>query len=149
MYQQHVSVHILPRLGHYKLASLTTPKIHAFADKLLEDGVSRAMARKVLTSLKALFGDAQLANVAQNVAATVRIKAGNSARAAAQGRRRYPDAGRDQEVDRRRTWPDASTVGDRGIHRPALPLSYEDCTGTDDLRKASSCTCAAVPTVMV
>jgi integrase len=53
MYRQHVGVHILPRLGGHKLASLTTPKIHAFADDLLARGVSRAMARKVLVSLRA------------------------------------------------------------------------------------------------
>jgi integrase len=77
MYRQHAGVHIFPRLGNHKLASLTAPKIHAFADDLLASGVSRAMTRKVLTSLKAL-GDAQRrGNVAQNVAATVRIKAGN------------------------------------------------------------------------
>ena len=80
MYRQHAGVHIFPRLGNHKLASLTAPKIHAFADDLLASGVSRAMTRKVLTSLKAL-GDAQRrGNVAQNVAATVRIKAGNEPR---------------------------------------------------------------------
>jgi integrase len=77
MYRQHLGVHILPRLGSHKLASLTTPKVHAFADGLLADGVSHAMARKVLTSLKSLISDAQRrGNVAQNVAASVRIKAG-------------------------------------------------------------------------
>ena len=76
MYRQHVGVHILPRLGNHKLASLTTPKIHGFRDQLLADGVSHAMARKVLTSLKALLGDAQRrGNVAQNVAQNVRIDA--------------------------------------------------------------------------
>jgi integrase len=75
MYRQHVGVHILPRLGNHKLASLTTPKIHAFADGLLADGVSHAMARKVLTSLKSLLGDAQRrGNVAQNVALNIRIE---------------------------------------------------------------------------
>jgi len=42
---------------------------------LLADGVSHAMARKVLTSLKSLIGDAQRrGNVAQNVALNVRIE---------------------------------------------------------------------------
>jgi integrase len=75
MYRQHLGVHILPRLGSHKLASLTTPKVHAFSDGLLADGVSHAMARKVLTSLKSLIGDAQRrGNVAQNVALNVRIE---------------------------------------------------------------------------
>jgi integrase len=78
MYRQHLGVHILPRLGSHKLASLTTPMVHAFADELLVNGVSHAMARKVLTSLKSLIGDAQRrGNAAQNVAASVRIKAGS------------------------------------------------------------------------
>jgi integrase len=75
MYRQHLGVHILPRLGSHKLASLTTPKVHAFKDGLLADGVSHAMARKVLTSLKSLIGDAQRrGNLAQNVALNVRIE---------------------------------------------------------------------------
>jgi integrase len=75
MYRQHLGVHILPRLGSHKLASLTTPKVHAFADGLLAEGVSHAMARKVLTSLKSLIGDAQRrGNIAQNVALNVRIE---------------------------------------------------------------------------
>ena len=75
MYRQHLGVHILPRLGSHKLASLTTPKVHAFANGLLADGVSHAMARKVLTSLKSLISEAQRrGNVAQNVALNVRIE---------------------------------------------------------------------------
>lgn len=97
MYRQHAGVHIFPRLGNHKLASLTTPKIHAFADDLLASGVSQAMARKVLTSLKALLGDAQRrGNVAQNVAATVRIKAGNERGERLKVGVEIPGSGRDQ-----------------------------------------------------
>jgi len=72
-YAQHAK-HINARLGNYKLAKLTTPRLNAFRDDLLAS-MSRAMARKVLTSLKSLLSDAQRrGNVAQNVALSVKIK---------------------------------------------------------------------------
>jgi integrase len=72
-YRQHISLHINPRLGHERLARLTTPGIHAFRDALLND-LSRPLAKKVLTSLKSLLADAQRrGNVAQNVARPVTI----------------------------------------------------------------------------
>jgi integrase len=72
-YQQHVTYHINPRLGREKLASLTTPRINAFRDDLLSH-LSRALSRKVLTSLKGILSDAQRrGNVAQNVARDVKI----------------------------------------------------------------------------
>jgi integrase len=70
-YRQHAR-HITDRIGNYKLASLTTPRVNAFRDDLLST-MSRAMARKVLTSLKSLLRDAQRrGNVAQNVALGVK-----------------------------------------------------------------------------
>jgi integrase len=70
-YRQHAR-HIGERLGTLKLASLTTPRINAFRDELLAS-MSRAMARKVLSSLKSLLRDAQRrGNVAQNVALNVK-----------------------------------------------------------------------------
>jgi integrase len=72
-YQQHVTYHINPRLGHEKLATLTTPRINDFRDSLLAN-LSRPLARKVLTSLKGILSDAQRrGNVAQNVARDVKI----------------------------------------------------------------------------
>ena len=74
-YRQHVALHIVPRIGREKLAKLTTPRINAFRDDLLAN-LSRAMAKKVLTSLKSLLRDAKRrGNVAQNVALDVSIKA--------------------------------------------------------------------------
>lgn len=71
-YRQHTK-HINDRLGNRKLSSLTTPIINTFRDDLLAT-MSRAMARKVLTSLKSLLRDAhRRGNVAQNVALSVRI----------------------------------------------------------------------------
>jgi integrase len=70
-YRQHAH-HITERIGKYKLASLTTPRVNTFRDELLAS-MSRAMARKVLSSLKSLVRDAQRrGNVAQNVALSVK-----------------------------------------------------------------------------
>jgi integrase len=73
-YEEHVRLHILPRIGREKLASLTTPRINQFRDELLRD-LSRPMAKKVLTSLKSILKDAvRRGDVAQNVARDVSIK---------------------------------------------------------------------------
>jgi integrase len=71
-YRQHVA-HIVPRLGRTRLAALTTPMIASFRNDLLASG-SRAMARKVLTSLKSIIKGAQERGaVAQNVALPVKV----------------------------------------------------------------------------
>ncbi len=72
--EQHVKLHIKPLLGAVKLSRLTAPMVQDFADKLIATR-SQAMARKVLTSLKSLVGEAQRRGlVAQNVAREVKIK---------------------------------------------------------------------------
>jgi integrase len=65
-YRQHVKLHIAPRIGGYKLAHLTPPKVETFRDDLLAS-LSRPMARKVLTSLKSLLKVAKHAHVAADV----------------------------------------------------------------------------------
>jgi integrase len=70
-YRQHAK-HINDRIGEIRLANLTAPNINTFRDDLLET-MSRAMARKVLASLKSVLRDAQRrGNVAQNVALSVK-----------------------------------------------------------------------------
>jgi integrase len=70
-YRQH-SKHITDRIGDVRLANLTTPHLNTFRDDLLTT-MSRAMARKVMSSLKSLLKDAQRrGNVAQNVALAVK-----------------------------------------------------------------------------
>src|SRR5262249_45494905 len=72
-YRSHINNHINPRIGREKLSKLTTPGIQAFRDDLLVN-LSRANAKKILTSLKSLLTDAQRrGNVAQNVALPVKI----------------------------------------------------------------------------
>jgi integrase len=66
-YRQHAK-HIADRIGGRKLANLTATQVNAFRDDLLAT-MSRALARKVLTSLRSLLSEAQRrGNVAQNVA---------------------------------------------------------------------------------
>jgi integrase len=75
-YEQHVRLHINPALGHYKLSELTRPGIERFKDTLLRDkGMSRPMAKKVLTSLKALIGEAmRVGDAAHNPAHGIKIE---------------------------------------------------------------------------
>jgi integrase len=72
-YRSHVDLHIAPLIGNVKLARLSTPAIEAYRDALLKKG-SRALARKVLASLKSILGEAQRRGlVAHNAAQPVKI----------------------------------------------------------------------------
>ncbi len=76
-YRQNIDLHINPLVGNVKLSRLTTPRVNAFKEALLETR-SRAMAAKVLQSFRSLIADAQGRGlVAQNVARGVTIKARN------------------------------------------------------------------------
>jgi integrase len=72
-YDQHVRLHILPRIGRLKLAKLGKGDIAAFRDALIAKpgGVSRPMARKVMVSFKSLLK----ANGCGHLAADVTIGA--------------------------------------------------------------------------
>jgi integrase len=74
-YRSHVEHHIRPMIGEVKLARLSAPNVQDFADRLLaDDRRSRALARKVLASLKGILGEAQRrGKVAQNVARELKI----------------------------------------------------------------------------
>ena len=79
-YRAHVIHHIKPLLGSVRLSNLTAPKVQEFADELVKTR-SRVLARKVLSSLKAIVTHAQRSgNVAQNVARAVSIKVSKRAR---------------------------------------------------------------------
>lgn len=72
-YREHTRYHIDPLIGGVKLARLSTPEVEQFRDELLKKG-SRAMARKVLASLKSTLSEAQRRGlVAQNAAQPVRV----------------------------------------------------------------------------
>ena len=73
-YRNHVDLHILPFLGTEKLARLSAPTVEHFRDDLL-GRLSVAMAKKVLSSLKAILSEAQRRGlVAQNVAGQAKIR---------------------------------------------------------------------------
>lgn len=73
-YRQHKR-HIEALLKDVTLAELTTPRVSKFKDDLLGE-MSRALARKVLTSLKSLLSDARgRGNVGQNVALPIKFEA--------------------------------------------------------------------------
>ena len=113
-YQQHVDTHIVPRLGRYKIASLTTGAIENFRDEMLAAGMSLPLARKVLTSLKSLLKTSKHAHVAADVSIE-RDK-----------RRRKLEAGRDfptpAEIKRLITAATAQS-GDNSTKRLALLLT--------------------------
>ncbi len=72
-YDSHVRLHIEPLMGTEKLGKLTTPRVAAFRDALI-DTRSRAMSKKILTSFKAIITEAQARGlVAQNVAKAVSV----------------------------------------------------------------------------
>jgi len=76
-YRQHVDYHIVPLIGRERLSRLTVPRIKQFRDELLATR-SRAMARKVLTSLKSILREAQGRGlIAQNCAQGVVIETRN------------------------------------------------------------------------
>jgi integrase len=69
-YRDMIRLHILPRLGdNTKLAKLTPKMVDVFRDSLLDKdkGLSRAMARKVLVTLKMLLRASKHAHVADDV----------------------------------------------------------------------------------
>lgn len=65
-YEQHVRIHIGPRLGRIKLAQLSPAGIETFRNQLLAD-LERPMARKVLTSFKSILKVAKMGHVAADV----------------------------------------------------------------------------------
>jgi integrase len=74
-YRSHVQHHIGPLLGSVKLSRLTRPAVEQFADDLLAGNRSRPLAKKVLTSLKAVIKEATRRGLAaQNVASGIAVK---------------------------------------------------------------------------
>jgi len=81
--EQHARLHLVPLIGAVKLTQLTTPRIEAFKDELVETR-SRAMARAALTSLKGILGLARRrGSIGHNPAEAITI-----------GKRRHEDEGK-------------------------------------------------------
>jgi integrase len=70
-YQEHVDLHILPRIGRTKLAKLTTLTVEGFRNQMLADvennTLSRTTARTVFRSFKMLLKSAKYAHVAADL----------------------------------------------------------------------------------
>ncbi len=65
-YRQHIDLHIAPRIGRDRLASLTSKSVERFQKELLAD-MSRALAKKVFTSFKSLLKVAKYSHVADGL----------------------------------------------------------------------------------
>ncbi|MET3926632.1 tyrosine-type recombinase/integrase [Devosia sp. 2618] len=79
-YRQHVDLHIVPEMGDLKLSKLTGPRIAAYRDHLLAS-MSRALAKKVLTSFKSVIKEAQArGNIIANPAAAISIHSAGDSR---------------------------------------------------------------------
>jgi integrase len=77
-YRSHLKHHILPVMANKKLATLGKADVAAFRDHLLEK-LSRAMAKKVLTSFKGILSEAEARGLINaNIAASATI--GNKGR---------------------------------------------------------------------
>lgn len=72
-YENH-TVKIIHYLGNERLSRLTKPAIHAFRDKLLQEGLTHRTARHILTSLKGVLTEAETRGlISQNVALRVTV----------------------------------------------------------------------------
>lgn len=82
-YRQHLELHIAPFIGGTRLNALTLPALRQFEERLLDEGRSPAMMRKVVVSLGSLIADAQERGlVARNVVREMRGRRGSSDRRA-------------------------------------------------------------------
>ena len=75
-YRQYADLHILPYIGPLKLARLTVPAVTAFRDRLLDNGRSPDMVKRVLKSLGTIVGEAQARGLVatNNVRAIAKLK---------------------------------------------------------------------------
>jgi integrase len=68
-YRQHITLHIIPRIGATKLAKLAKGHVEAFRDDLIsgDKALSRPLAAKVLTSLKSILKVVRCSHLADDV----------------------------------------------------------------------------------
>jgi integrase len=67
-YGQHLRLHITPFIGRIRLANLSPAHVQRLRDRLIEEGRSRDMARRVVVSLGALLSSAMsYGKVARNI----------------------------------------------------------------------------------
>lgn len=85
-YQEHIKLHILPRIGAVKLGKLTKGHVEAFRDGLIsgDKALSRPMARNVLRSLKSMLKVVRCSHLADDVKVEIDKR-----------KKRKPEIGRD------------------------------------------------------
>jgi integrase len=89
-YGQHLRLHITPFIGRVKLAHLSPAHVQRLRDRLIEEGRSRDMARRVVVSLGALLASAMsYGKLARNVVHdTARLRKGRDRRIDARHQRK-------------------------------------------------------------
>ncbi|WP_223163197.1 tyrosine-type recombinase/integrase [Roseivivax sediminis] len=74
-YRSHARVHIEPRIGRTLVAELSRSQVRDFMHDLLDDGVSPALVRKVMVSLRAVLAEAvEREWIEHNVATDVKMR---------------------------------------------------------------------------
>ena len=79
-YQEQLSLHIAPFIGSRRLSQLSAPTVREFEDRLLVEGRSPSMVRRVMRSLGSIVADAQERGlVVRNVVRELRAQRRNGA----------------------------------------------------------------------
>lgn len=74
-YRSHARVHIEPRIGGLLLAELSRGKVRDFMHDLLDEGVSRALVKKIMVSFRSILSEAvEREWIEHNVATEVKVK---------------------------------------------------------------------------
>jgi integrase len=74
-YRSHARIHIEPKIGDLLLSELSRRDIRDFMDELLDEGVSLALVKKVMVSLRAILTEAVEREWAtHNVASEIKVK---------------------------------------------------------------------------
>jgi hypothetical protein len=122
-YQSHVELHIVPLIGPVKLARLSTPVVQAFRDELFKTR-SRALARRILASLKSIIGEAMRRGlVAQNTAVAVTVDVKKREQGKLTIGVDVPSKEEVRLVLDRAQGPLATVLRDRGLHRDRLGIA--------------------------
>lgn len=74
-YRSHVNIHIEPKIADLSLTEISRSDVREFMDELLDDGVSRALTKKIMVSLRAILSEAvEREWMSHNVGAEVKLK---------------------------------------------------------------------------
>jgi integrase len=95
-YQQHVNYHLAPFIGDLKLAELTPASVQEFRNRLLREGRSQAMTKKVVGSLGSILAHAMASGrLSRNVVSELARSTGKRQRRLEKRHERRLEVGRD------------------------------------------------------